>query len=500
MIDWKKLHNGSDIRGVGLDTPLAPVNLTDEAVEAIGGAFVGWLSATTGRAPHQLRIGIGMDSRLSSPRIATAVIKGATNCGATLFDCGLASTPAMFMTTVTPGFEYDGAIMITASHLPVNRNGLKFFLPQGGLESRDIVDVLNRAATYSSTQQQASGSVQSVDFMTTYAAGLVAMVRKVTGEQTPLAGLKIVVDVGNGAGGFYVDKVLQPLGADTSGSQFLEPDGRFPNHIPNPEDEEAMAFITKATLENHADMGIIYDTDVDRAGAVDATGREINKNRLIAMMAAILLEEAPTTIVTDSITSTGLAQFIKDHGGIHHRYKRGYKNVINEAIRLNAQGQDTQIAIETSGHGALKENYFLDDGAYLMTKLVIKLAQLRKQGKALIDLIDGLAEPVESGEYRMAIKEQDFKAYGNQLINELTAHAQRSGWQIAPDNHEGIRVNFGAGDGDGWFLLRLSLHDPIIPVNIESDSAGGVFLIGQKLRAFLQPYKGLDLSPLDVFA
>lgn len=111
------------------------------------------------------------------------------------------------------------------------------------------------------------------------------------GKDKPLAGKKIIVDAGNGAGGFYVDKVLVPLGADTEGSRFLEPDGNFPNHIPNPENERAMEAICEQVKKSGADLGIIFDTDVDRAGAVDDTGAEINRNRLIALVSAILLSE-----------------------------------------------------------------------------------------------------------------------------------------------------------------------------------------------------------------
>ena len=141
------------------------------------------------------------------------------------------------------------------------------------------------------------------------------------GRPRPLEGLRIVVDAGNGAGGFFTRKVLEPLGADTTGSRYLSPDGRFPNHAPNPESPEAMVSIRDAVLENRADFGIIFDTDVDRAGAVLSSGEELNRNRLIAMIAAILLREHPgTTIVTDSITSTGLAAFIRERGGVHRRF------------------------------------------------------------------------------------------------------------------------------------------------------------------------------------
>lgn len=238
---------------------------------------------------------------------------------------------------------------------------------------------------------------------------------------------------------------------------------------------------------------------MDRAGAVDKGGSVLNKNRLIAAISAILLKEFPgTTIVTDSITSSGLAQFIKAHGGVHHRFRRGYKNVINESIRLNESGTDSQLAIETSGHAALKENYFLDDGAYLVTRLLIELAKLRKSGHSISDLIADLKEPVESEEFRLNIGVEDFKAYGNQVIEDLTAYAkQDQSFLIAPDNHEGIRVSFDKEHGDGWFLVRLSLHDPLIPVNVESDEKGGVRIITEKLYAFLKQYDQLDLTPIE---
>ena len=334
--------------------------------------------------------------------------------------------------------------------------------------------------------------------MDAYSQILADKIRKETGENEPLKGFKIVVDAGNGAGGFFVDKVLKPLGALTTGSRFLEPDGRFPNHIPNPEDKEAMASITEAVKQTNADFGIIFDTDVDRAGAVLSDGSELNRNRIIAMLSAILLREHPgTTIVTDSITSSGLADFIASKGGIHHRFKRGYRNVINESIRLNNAGQDSQLAIETSGHGALKENYFLDDGAYLVTKLLIELAKGRKNGYTLESLIESLAEPSESVEFRMNILLDDFKSYGLKVIDDLMEYAKtQKGWSIAPSNYEGIRVNLDKEHGNGWFLLRMSLHDPLLPLNVESDDEGGAKIIANQLATFIKNYDKLDANKL----
>ncbi|MEG2203449.1 MAG: phosphomannomutase/phosphoglucomutase, partial [Christensenellaceae bacterium] len=165
--------------------------------------------------------------------------------------------------------------------------------------------------------------------------------------------------------------------------------------------------------------------------------------------------------------------------------------------RLNKSGIDSQLAIETSGHAALKENYFLDDGAYLVTRLLIEVARLKKQGHTISDLIADLAEPKESVEFRLNIKQDDFKAYGNAMIADLEEYANNQpNFLIAPDNHEGIRVSFDEKNGNGWFLVRLSLHDPLIPVNVESDVCGGAKLITQTLYQFLSKYDGLDLSSI----
>ena len=500
-MDYMKLQNGSDIRGVALEGIEGQhVNLTEQACRDIGRGFAIWLQQKCGKS-EGIRVAVGRDSRLSGPTLCSWICDAMVNQGIDVTDFGMASTPAMFMATVTEGYAFDGTVMITASHLPFNRNGFKFFTAQGGLEKGDIKAILQFAASDASTGLTA-GNLSQGAFMDTYAKILADKIRVATGLEKPLEGFRIVVDAGNGAGGFYAEKVLQPLGANTDGSRFLDPDGSFPNHIPNPEDKTAMRSIMDAVAETKADLGIIFDTDVDRAGAVLSDGSELNRNRIIAMLSAILLREHPgTTIVTDSITSTGLAKFIEAKGGVHHRFKRGYRNVINESIRLNNAGQDSQLAIETSGHGALKENYFLDDGAYLVTKLLIELSRGKKEGYSLESLIAQLEEPAESLEFRMNILVEDFKKYGQTVIDELTAYASaQPGWALAPNNFEGVRVNLDESHGNGWFLLRLSLHDPLLPLNIESNAVGGAKKIAQELATFLGKYDKLDAEALLTFA
>ncbi len=496
--EFFSLKNGTDVRGTAIEgVENDPVTLTDEAVTKIAKAFCTWVFAKTGTLPT---IAVGYDSRLSAKRIERLVSEGITSLGGNVILTGLSSTPSMFM-LLKSDFGANASIMITASHLPYQKNGLKFFLPNGGLEGSDVAEILNLAAE-ENFLPASKGEIVEKSYLEEYANDLVKKVRTACGENTPLSGKRILVDAGNGAGGFYVDKVLKPLGADTTGSQFLEPDGRFPNHVPNPENAVAMKSVCDAVKANRADFGIIFDTDVDRAGAVAPNGEEINRNGLIALISAILLEERrPAYIVTDSVTSDGLAQFIKAHGGVHHRFKRGYKNVINESKRLNAEGKYSPLAIETSGHAALEENYFLDDGAYLVTRLLISLAKCAKQGKELCDLIADLPKPFEAAEIRLNfVAGVDFKRLGAEVIEEIKRAVEKDETlSLAPDNYEGVRINFNAEHGDGWALVRMSLHEPILPINVESNRAGGNAIIVNKLVQLLDKYDFIDLTKLKNF-
>jgi phosphomannomutase len=539
-INFHALQNGSDIRGVAIGgVEGESVNLTPAACSLIAQGFLVWLCQKTGKAPEDLTITIGRDPRLSGESLLQAFTDGLKPFGTHTIDCGLASTPAMFMSTVFPEIHADGAVMVTASHLPFNRNGLKFFSKDGGLDKKDIARILTAAennekpaalretassanadsaagasaSAASSAQTPASADAQP-DLMDLYSAHLRGLIQKAVPGEKPLSGLKIAVDCGNGAGGFYVNKVLQPLGADTSASQFLEPDGSFPNHIPNPENEAAMAAITGAVNTNHCDLGIIFDTDVDRSSAVDEQGREINRNGIVAMAAALIADEYPgTTVVTDSITSNELTDYLENRLKLHHlRFKRGYRNVINKAAELNAEGTDAQLAIETSGHAAYKENYFLDDGAYLATRIIIRLAQLKREGKKISSVIAELKEPEEAVEIRMPITEEDHNAAGTAILSTVEAWAEKqdaessqnpdngSGLQIhlVKPNYEGVRVQFG-GSVQGWFLLRKSLHDPIMPLNIEAEERGGCKQIAAELYKALENVTGMDTEKLTAF-
>lgn len=489
------LQNGSDIRGVALDLEASePVTLSEKEVGALARAFCAWLRKKTGK--KDLTISVGRDSRLSGIKLANAVMEALVFDGVDVFDTGLSTTPAMFMSTVFDDFDCDGAIMLTASHMPANRNGMKFFYKGGGLDSVDIAQLIE-IADKEAFDHRPGGSITKSDLMSVYAEHLRNIISEkveAANPDKPLEDLHVVVDAGNGAGGFFVDQVLTPLGATTTGSQFLEPDGNFPNHIPNPEDATAMAALVKAVKENKADLGIIFDTDVDRSSAVDGQGNPIGRNDIVALASVLAAKHHPgMTVVTDSVTSDELGEFLERKGIHQHRFKRGYKNVINEARRLNEEGVDAQLAIETSGHAAFKDNYFLDDGAYLAARIVVEAAS-----NSISDLIADLAHPQEEKEMRLTINEKAFREYGHQVIEDLKNYARESDTiTLVEPNYEGARIRFRSGKGQGWALLRMSLHESLLPLNIEAPQKEGAKQMAKELYRFLEQYPSLDLHQIE---
>ena len=492
----KALINGSDIRGIAVTTEEHEANLEEEEVKRIATGFLKLLKIDKNINEDPIRIAIGMDSRITGLSIKDTLTEMFTQAGVTVLDAGLATTPAMFMATQFSEIDADAGIMITASHLPYFYNGLKFFTKSGGAEHEDIVKIVE----YSDSEVISTkiGEVETIPLIDYYSKDMVRKIQDGSEMKKPLEGLRIVLDAGNGAGGFFAKDVLEQLGADTTGSQFLDPDGHFPNHIPNPDNKEAMASIQKAVLDNQADLGIIFDTDVDRAAVVDNTGQAINRNNLIAVLAHIVLEdEKGATIVTNSPTTSHLKTFINDLGGEQYRYISGYRNVINRAIELNKEGVSTPLAIETSGHAAFRENYFLDDGAYVVAKILMLIPELNKEGKTLSDLIQTLKQPAEAQEVRFAIQKDNYQVYGNKVIETMETFVNETdGLDVEPDNEEGIRVNVSNPLGSGWFLLRMSLHEPLLVLQVENDVEGYNEKVFKTLESFFEKYDALNLEKL----
>ncbi|WP_236005826.1 phosphomannomutase/phosphoglucomutase [Desemzia sp. RIT 804] len=501
-----KLQNGSDIRGIAIETIEQELTLHERTIECIAYGFACWLKEKKQLVMDNLekpvKVAIGQDSRLSGNRIKQVLIESLNNAGIDVIDVELATTPALFMATQYESYACDASIMITASHLPFQYNGLKFFTADGGAEHEDITYMLENANWDAVTWENNQGIIEKKNLLEDYAADLrqkiQAGIKSAQNPELPLEGKHIIVDAGNGAGGFFATEVLEKLGADISGSQFLEPDGNFPNHVPNPDNKEAMASIKAAVLENHADMGVIFDTDVDRSALVDRNGQTVNRNNLIAVISSIVINENPgTTIVTSSATSEHLKNFIEQLGGHQNRHITGYRNVINQAIKLNQEGTHTSLAIETSGHAALKENYFLDDGAYLIAKILIADAELSAEGKEFASLFEQLKQPVETDEVRFKITTDTVQQTGERVIESFKEFiAQIPDMEIELNNLEGVRVNTTGSYGTGWFLLRLSLHEPLLVLYFESDQEGSIAQLREEVKDFFDQQEGIDTSKL----
>lgn len=495
----ERLKSGSDIRGVAMRTDGAStLELTNDVVSKILYAFVEWLTEKSDLERSALTIAIGHDPRISADRIKNVCINALRGIGVNVYDCALCSTPAMYLATSV--LSCSAAIEITASHHPKNRNGLKFFTADGGITSIELEDILNKAQNQTAVIPDRKGHVRSINLMKYYCEKLKELicsgVTNVPNKHQPLDGIKIVVDAGNGAGGFFVEKVLNSLGADTRGSAYLEPDGEFPNHTPNPEDPQALESIINLTKASNADLGIIFDTDVDRVAFVSKSGSPISGEKLIALASSMVLENAPDSIiVTDSVTSDNLKEFIKKCGGMQFRYKRGYNNVIAMAKKINAKGENCPLAIESSGHAAFKENDFIDDGAYLAAKVIIQLVNLKRAGKTLDDVVKSLVIAKEKATIRIPINSEDAFEYSEQVLDSIKnrTHSNRH-MKIDETNIEGVRVNIPEKSCKGWFIIRKSVHDPELVLHAESEVSGGLKDILELVKSSLQSFSELDLS------
>ena len=293
---YLKLQKDSVIRGVSLTgVPGEPLSLREDEAREIAIGFVVWLSDKLGKTPEEMTLAIGRDPRASGPRLLDGLMDGFGAYGCKVYDFGYAATPAMYMATVFEEFACDGTLMITAGHLPYNRNGFRFFIRDGGLKEADIKTILEYAADKQSQLEKIGHppkegqqvhrlgklvfEAERRDIMTPYCAFLRKQIVEGVGDgELPLEGMKIAIDAGNGGGGFYATRVLKPLGADVSASQYLEPDSMFENHAPDADDSDAINAISLQTIGNGADLGLLFNADVDRFTAVDGRGREFVRN------------------------------------------------------------------------------------------------------------------------------------------------------------------------------------------------------------------------------
>lgn len=485
---WLKLRSGSEIRG-------PQQQLTDERVEKLGYALACWLAERRGTTPDTIALAVGRDPRPSGARIKAALTRGITAADSDVLDCGLCPAPALFKTVQPDCGNADGAVMITAGTADPNVNGMRIITADGGLSEADVDALLLRARDPVVPVRL----VMPHDADGLYYEGLRSAAARCLEDDAlkPLLGMRVVVDARSSVGQGYA-AFLDSMGVETEGS--LLPVGSEGGIAGGPGDPEAIDAVTRAVKANRADMGVLFNADGSRAAIVDDGGRLISQNRLIALVAAMLLDRQPgATFVTDSVTSSGLSAFIAEWSGIHYRFKRGYRNVINEAVRLNAEGIDCPLAIETSGHAAFRDNGFLDDGLYLATRVICEALNRKREGQNVFSLIDDLKEPVESVEIRLPVLDAEGPAASQSVVETLLSYTlDDPGWQVAPDNREGVRITFNLDGGvnNAWFQLRMSVHDPVMVLNAESDVPGGVQRILGALYTLVQDSESIDLENL----
>ena len=468
---WLTLKSGSDIRG-------REDQLTDEICGRIGYAYACALSKLLDKTTDRLTIAVGCDTRPSGLRIKRALTRGITAADCDVIDAGFCVLPALFKCTALDQTA-DGAVMVTGGDAPIALNGFKFLTSKGGFE--DIPGLLKLAAEVSVPERL----VTRANLMENYRDRLVDRAKALLEDDAakPLLGLYLVIDTATTGGVFFAD-LMEDLGADVERLEGINPEEEVPKY--------------------GADMGVSFDIDSSRAFIYDSTGEPVDGNRLVALMAAILLDQKPgLTFVTDSVTSTGLTAFIQEWGGVHYRFKRGYRHVIQEAVRLNDEGIDCPLAIETTGHAAFRENGFLDDGIYLALRIACRALDCKREGASVFDPLEDLSQAVETLTLRLqATDEEDPVSACQEFVEVILSHTlENPAWQMAPDNREGVRITFNLGEGinNAWFQLRMSVHDPVMVLHAESDVPGGVRTVLNALYQLIQNTDLLKLQPLRDF-
>ena len=420
-----------DIRGVvGRD-------LTDETVYDLARAI-----GTFFKAHGAHRASVGRDGRESSPRFAEILTRGLNETGCDVLDVGMVPTPVLYFTLFTEAV--DSGVMITGSHNPADNNGLKICLGKSSIYGDQIGDI-KRLAT---TREFASGNGrrEERDVVAAYREHIRSNVK--FGSRR----LKLVVDAGNGMGGFIGAPLYRDLGCEVI-ELFCEPDSRFPNHHPDPTVVENMRFAIDTVGDHAADLAIAFDGDADRIGVVDETGRIIWGDQLMVIFSREILKEHPgSTFIAEVKCSQTLFEDIARHGGNPIMWKVGHS-----LIKAKMKETDAAMAGEMSGHLFFADRYFgYDDGIYAGARL---LEILTNTNKPLSALLADLPRTVSTPEIRVDCPDEE----KFEVVRRLTEEFKKTHEVIDID---GARILF----EHGWGLVRASNTQPVIVMRFEADN------------------------------
>ena len=418
-----------DIRG------LHATELSDPTAEAVGRAF-----ATRIRAEGGTRVALGQDVRPSSERLARAAERGMIAAGLAVERVGVVPTPALYYAVVSRGL--DGGMAITGSHNPPEFNGFKMTKKKLPLYGPEILE-MRRAIQAGELASGAGGSWTDKPILDAYRSMLVE-------RCSSPEGLKAVMDCGNGCAGTVVPQVFERMG-HTIVPLFAQLDGRFPNHLPDPTVPALLVDLQQKVKETGAELGIGFDGDADRIGAVTASGRIVWGDQLLALFARDVLTRVPgATIIFDVKCSQALAEDITAHGGKPLMWKTGHSLLKKKLAETGAP-----LAGEMSGHMFFTEGFFgYDDALFAAGRL---LRYLASTGKSLEELVASLPQYFSTPEMRLACPEERKFQVPELLKAEFAARHRVI-------DIDGIRVEF----GDGWGLVRASNTQPVLVVRFEA--------------------------------
>jgi phosphomannomutase/phosphoglucomutase len=432
-----------DIRG------LVDQDLTEEAVFLVGKALGTRVREAGGR-----KAAVGRDARLSGPRFAKAMISALTSTGVDVLDLGVVPTPLTYFAAHTAGV--DGICMITGSHNPPEYNGLKIGLGSATFHGEEI-QALRRLAE-SGKFASGTGKVTPYDVVTPYRAHVKENLR--LGKRR----LKVVVDAGNGTGGVIAVPLFQSLGLDVV-PLFVEMDGNFPNHHPDPTVEKNLEHLKAKVKETGADVGIAYDGDADRVGAVDEKGQVLWGDQIMILFARAVLAEHPgAAIVGEVKCSYTLYDDVAKHGGRPIMWKAGHS-----LIKAKMKEEHALLAGEMSGHIFFAHRWFgFDDGIYSSARL---LELLSRTDAPMSSLLADVPRTESTPELRVDCPE-DKKFEVVRRAQEFFASRYEA---VTVD---GVRVVF----PDGWGLVRASNTQPLLVLRFEAKTRARLEEIQQLVR------------------
>ena len=447
-----------DIRGiVGSD-------LTPEVAELIGKAY-GTYMTSYGAAT----VTVGRDVRLSSLSLTKGLIKGIRSSGINVIDVGEVPTPVLYYSIVY--YKTDGGIMITGSHNPREYNGFKMCLGLSPIYGDQIQEL--RKLIEDQAYASGSGSFEEREIVDPY----VEMIKQKIRFEKPF---KIVIDAGNGTAGVIAPRIFRELGCEVI-ELYCELDGNFPNHLPDPTKLEYVVDLQRLVKEHHADLGLGFDGDSDRVGAIDEKGRVIYADKLIALFAREINEKSPgSKILFDVKCSQALVEDIEAHGGVPVMYKTGHS-----LLKAKMKELHNPLAGEMSGHIFFADDFFgYDDAIYVACRLVQQLSRTRE---TLSSLSDSIPQFVSTPEIRVDTTEEDkFR-----IVDEVREYF-RAKYPI--NDVDGVRILY----GDGWGLVRASNTQPVLVVRFEAKETSRLEEIMNEVIGKLREYPSVQINEKDL--